>query len=66
MPIGSKKVDEATYKRILYLKSIGLTQEVIAERLSITSRTVRVYLRANRLGLKPYQLPAPTQTTPTI
>lgn len=53
----SKKVDEKVYKRILYLKEQGLTQEVIATRLGISARTVRVYLRAAKTGTKPYEKP---------
>lgn len=58
----ANKVDESTYARIIELKTkYGLTNEVIAQRLGISSRTVRVYLRANRLNLKPYQLPDDVQ-----
>jgi DNA-binding NarL/FixJ family response regulator len=48
------KVTDWHIKRIAELKKIGLTNEVIAERLGISSRTVRVYTRAARTGLKPY------------
>ena len=52
------KVDQDVFDRILELKSrYNLTNEVIATRLGISSRTVRVYLRAARLNLKPYQKP---------
>jgi len=50
----TKKVDPATFDRILYLRSQGLTQEVIAQRLGISARTVRVYLRAAKTNTKPY------------
>jgi DNA-binding CsgD family transcriptional regulator len=48
------KVDKKIYERILYLKNQGLTNAVIAERLGLSSRTVRVFTRAARTGTKPY------------
>lgn len=52
------KVDQAVFDRILELKErYGLTNSVIGERLGISTRTVRVYLRAHRLSLKPYERP---------
>lgn len=53
----ARKVEDREYKRIIELKGIGLTAAVIAERLGISRKTVQVYLRSNRLGLKPYELP---------
>lgn len=53
-----KKIDEHTTKRIRQLLEIGLTQEVIATRLGISARTVRVYARSFRTGMKPYQTEA--------
>lgn len=53
------KVDQDTYNRICELKmKYGLTNDVIGERLGISGRTVRVYLRAARLNLKPYERPS--------
>jgi DNA-binding transcriptional regulator LsrR (DeoR family) len=40
------KVDESVYRRILQLHALGLTQDVISQRLGIADRTVRVYLKA--------------------
>lgn len=41
-------------KRILELKTLGLTDKVIAIRLGISERTVRVYSRAARESQPPY------------
>lgn len=52
----ANKVDAKVYARILELKEkYQLTNPVIAERLGISVRTVRIYLRANRLNLRPYE-----------
>ena len=48
------KVDERVHKRILELLALGLTHNVISQRLGITERTIRVYVRAQREGSKPY------------
>lgn len=54
----ANRVDEKTLKRILQLKyEQGLTDKVISIRLGISERTIRIYSRANRLGLKPYEKP---------
>lgn len=53
----SAKMDEKTYKRLQQLKELGLTDKVISIRLGISERTVRVYTRAARTGLKPYESP---------
>ena len=58
------KVDQRIYDRILQLKAIGLTNKVIAIRLGISDRTVRIYTRAARLNLKPYQRPE-AETVPS-
>lgn len=52
-----QKVDERILKRILELKGIGLTDKVISIRLGISERTIRVYTRSARTGLKPYEKP---------
>lgn len=50
------KVDQAVYNRIIELKTkYALTNKVIAERLGISDRTVRVYLRASRTKTVPYR-----------
>jgi DNA-binding NarL/FixJ family response regulator len=54
----ARKIEDREYKRILELKAIGLTAAVIAERLGVSRKTVQVYLRANRLNLKPYEVPS--------
>lgn len=52
------KVDAAVFARLVELKTkYGLTNAVIAERLGISPRTVKVYWRAHRLSLKPYVKP---------
>lgn len=53
----ARKVDEKMQKRIIELVEQGVTQEIVAIRLGISSRTVRAYLRSHRLGLKPYEKP---------
>ena len=55
----SLKVDTWRRDRIIQLKAIDLEDDVIAERLGISPRTVRVYYRAHRTGTKPYH---PQQT----
>jgi hypothetical protein len=52
------KVDEKVFKRIIQLKELGLTDKVISIRLGISERTIRVYTRANRTGLNPYDVPS--------
>lgn len=49
------KVDEKTLKRLLELKGIGLTDNIISQRLGISERTVRVYTRADRTKTAPYR-----------
>ena len=49
------KVDDKTYKRILQLKDLGLTDKVISIRLGISERTIRVYTRSARTKTLPYQ-----------
>tara|TARA_R110000868_G_scaffold286818_2_gene547265 strand:- start:707 stop:883 length:177 start_codon:yes stop_codon:yes gene_type:complete len=51
------KIDDRILARLLQLKGIGLTDKVISIRLGISERTVRVYTRAKRTGLKPYEKP---------
>ncbi len=51
----ASKVDEQTLKRLLELKSIGLTDKVISIRLGISERTIRVYTRSNRTKTQPYR-----------
>lgn len=58
------KVDEQVYKRILELRALGLTNEIIGIRLGISARTVRVYTRAARLGLKAYEKPEKENVQP--
>ena len=55
------RVDPKTLERILYLHRQGLSQNIISQRLGISTRTIRVYLRAERLGLKPYETPSGSQ-----
>jgi len=52
------KVDEAVFKRIMQLKALGLTDKVISIRLGVSERTIRVYTRAAKTGLKPYEAPS--------
>lgn len=50
------KVTQKVYDRIIELKTkYGLTNVVIAERLGLNERTVRVFLRAHREGSVPYR-----------
>ena len=51
----ARKVDESIFKRILELRSIGLTNSVISQRLGISPRTVRIYTRADREKSVPYK-----------
>ena len=49
----ARKVDQAVYARIRQLRTqYGLTYPVIAERLGLNERTVRIYLRKAKLGLE--------------
>jgi orotate phosphoribosyltransferase-like protein len=56
----ANKVDAAVYKRILELRDQGLTHAVIAQRLGVSERTIRVYIRAAREGNEPYTTTADT------
>lgn len=51
------KIDEKLFKRLIELKSIGLTDKVISIRLGVSERTVRIYTRAHRTGSEPYSSP---------
>tara|TARA_R110000868_G_scaffold255919_1_gene512577 strand:+ start:2128 stop:2307 length:180 start_codon:yes stop_codon:yes gene_type:complete len=55
------KVDDAVFKRILQLKALGLTDKVISIRLGVSERTIRVYTRSAKTGLKPYEAPPNVQ-----
>lgn len=45
----SNKVDKWTYNRILELiYKQGLTQKIVAERLGISTRTIRIYLKKHK------------------
>ena len=60
------KVDEKLYARILELRTkYGLTQEVIATRLGISARTVRVYLRSAATGTVPYKPTEKAEDSPS-
>lgn len=53
----ANKVTAEDFKKIAKLLDIGLTHKVIATRMGISERTVRVYARAIRTGTSPYELP---------
>lgn len=54
----ARKVDQKLFDRIIELKTkYDLTEEVLAQRLGVSARTIRVYLRAHRLNLAPYERP---------
>lgn len=48
------KVDEYTFQRIIQLQKVGCTQKAIAERLGVTDRTVRTYLKLAKEGKNPF------------
>lgn len=50
----ANKVGPKEVKRIQQLKAQGLTDEIVAIRMGITERTVRIYTRAARENHKPY------------
>lgn len=52
----ANKIDQKLYDRIVELRNKhGLTHDVIAARVGVSSRTVRVYLRAALTATVPYQ-----------
>lgn len=54
--MAGTKVTKTVLKRLRELRGMGLTQELIAMRLGITSRTVRFYLNVYK---EPVKIEAP-------
>lgn len=50
-------LDDKQIARLYELKALELTDKIIATRLGVSERTIRVYTRAKRTGLKPYEKP---------
>ena len=58
------KIDSAAFDRIRQLKAIGLTDKVISIRLGVSERTIRIYTRALREGINPFQPPSSDPAVP--